>query len=450
MKKKYTSNPNCESDPVLTDLLKEKSELSETLKYAIKIIKLGIWEWDLATNQVTLSDEVFEITGCTRTDFNYDFDHIFTTFIHPQFQELLETSIAIALKTGVVPQEDYRVLSATNAPCWVRVNGRIIYDDQGHKIKMMGTMLDVTNDYSAKTELSRYLNFFESLMEALPCPIFYKDKAGLYKFCNAAFLEYLGMNKEDVINKNVFEISPEPLADIYYKADLELMAQRGHQVYESKAKYADGSYHDVIFSKAAHLDENGDILGLVGIIQDITENKLAEKKEKILLEIRSIFRHIHAIIANFETEIDFFNKILKEVLSVLSHSDEFVVLKFDDSENLSILTNTHPIEDKSTLLTTKYDALFLRKENRVGSSNPYIINDIENSKLRSSLIIPLYFNSELKWLISLDSYQTRLFDSIDLTAAKFIQEELTCFYQIFDLMRTNLKLSQANKNRDRG
>ncbi|GAU75875.1 GGDEF domain-containing protein [Fusibacter sp. 3D3] len=442
MTKKYTLNPNCKSCRVLNALLKQKCEIEETLKCAIKMTKLGIWEWNLITNQVTLSDEVFEITGYKKEDFNDDFDYIFTTLIHPQSQQLLNESIAIALKNGILPQEEYRILNLKNTPCWVRINGEVIYDDQGQKIKLIGTILDVTTDYMAKSTLSNDLSFFESLMEALPNPIFYKDRAGLYKFCNTAFLEYIGADKGSVFNKSVFEISPKKLADIYHKADLELMAQKGHQVYESKVKYADGSYRDVIFSKAAHVDENGETVGLVGIIQDITEKKNIEKKEKILQNVRDIFWRMNQTIMEFENEASFFNKILREFPSVLSHLDEAVVLKFDDSETLSILTNTGYIENETTLLKTKRQNLFLRKDNRVGMSKPYIINDIENSKVHASLIIPLYFNDEIKWLISLDSNRNRIFDEIDLIAARFIQEELPLFYHIFELTRTTLKLSR--------
>eukprot|EP00828_Plagiopyla_frontata_P006147 TRINITY_DN12643_c0_g1_i1.p4 TRINITY_DN12643_c0_g1~~TRINITY_DN12643_c0_g1_i1.p4 ORF type:complete len:161 (-),score=9.75 TRINITY_DN12643_c0_g1_i1:315-797(-) len=160
MTKKYTLNPNCKNCLILYSLLKQKSEVEETLKCAIKMTRLGIWEWNLITNQVALSDEVFEITGYKKTDFNDDFDYIFTTLIHPQSQELLEASIAIALETGIVPQEEYRILGLRDTPCWVRINGEIIYDDQGQKIKLIGTILDVTMDYLEKTHLANDLNFF--------------------------------------------------------------------------------------------------------------------------------------------------------------------------------------------------------------------------------------------------------------------------------------------------
>ncbi len=442
MTKKYTLNPNCENCLELNSLLKQKGEVEETLKCAIKMTKLGIWEWHLVTNQVNLSDEVFEITGYKRSDFNGDFDYIFTTLIHPESKLLLENSIAIALETGIVPQEEYRIIRLDENPCWVRINGEIIYDDQGQKVKLIGTIRDVTTDYLTKSLLSNDLSFFESLMEALPNPIFYKDSKGLYKFCNTAFLEYIGMDKENIINKNVFDVSPKPLADIYDKADLELMKQKGHQVYESKVKYADGSYHDVIFSKAAHINKSGEVLGLVGVMQDITEKKLAEKKERIVQSIRDIFWKLNQMIMKFENEVTFFNKILRELSPIMPDIDEFIVLKYDNSDNLSVLTSTGYIESEASLLDAKFKVLFSEKENRVGFSKPYIINNIRNSKVKSSLVIPLYFNSELRWFIFLDSNHNQAFSDLYLIAARFIQEELPIFYHIFDLTRATLRLSR--------
>ncbi len=95
----------------------------------------------------------------------------------------------------------------------------------------------------------------------------------MYRFCNEAFLDYLGLAKDEIISKSVYDVAPKDLADIYFKADQDLMNSKGKQVYEASVKYADGTIHDVIFSKAAHLDDDNNPLGLVGVMQDITEKK---------------------------------------------------------------------------------------------------------------------------------------------------------------------------------
>ena len=117
------------------------------------------------------------------------------------------------------------------------------------------------------------INFFKTLLEALPNPIFYKDAEGVYRFCNTAFANYLGLEIDEIVDKTVFDIAPLELAQIYADADRKMMENKQYQVYESRVKYADNTYHDVIFSKAAHIDDDGHVMGLVGIIQDVSEKK---------------------------------------------------------------------------------------------------------------------------------------------------------------------------------
>ncbi len=339
MSEKYKLNPECENCIMLNSILNKISEVEETIRCAVKITKLGIWQWDLITNKTYLSDEIFEITGHKKEDFEDNFDYVYNKMFHPQSQALLEKSIRTALETGIVPQEEFQILTITGQPCWVRINGEIIYDEKGNKVKMIGTVLDVTEDYNIKTDLLTDLSFFETLMEILPNPIFYKNAEGLYQFCNSAFLQYIGYDKEGIINKSVYDIAPHDLAEVYHKADLDLMAEKGQQVYESKVKYANGTFHDVIFSKAAHLDEYGKAVGLVGIIQDITEKKKTERKDKALQKIRDIFWKMNLSIMEIENDEAFFKRILSEMAVIFRGAVQSYVFNIESLDHYSVLTH---------------------------------------------------------------------------------------------------------------
>ncbi|WP_406828287.1 ATP-binding protein [Microbulbifer sp. ARAS458-1] len=125
--------------------------------------------------------------------------------------------------------------------------------------------------------LSDQLHFLQVLTDAIPAPIFYKDAKGIYTGCNRAFEEFLGKPRSEIIGRSVFGVSPGPQAKIYHEKDLELMHQRGHQVYESQVVYADGTLHDVVFNKGAYTLEDGRVGGLIGVILDITERKKLER-----------------------------------------------------------------------------------------------------------------------------------------------------------------------------
>ncbi len=115
--------------------------------------------------------------------------------------------------------------------------------------------------------------FVTILMEAIPVPIFYKDRGGRYMGCNSSYEEFYGISKEEMLGKCVFDIAPQVLAEVYHDKDMELLQDPGSQVYESQVKNARGDVRDVIFHKATFTDADGRVCGLIGAILDITERK---------------------------------------------------------------------------------------------------------------------------------------------------------------------------------
>ena len=123
-------------------------------------------------------------------------------------------------------------------------------------------------------------HLFETLLDSIPVPVFYKNRQGQYVGCNHAFEDFLGCTKEQMIGKSVFELSPPELAKIYYAQDESLFAEGGIQRYEAKVMDRAGAVHEVIFNKAVFADGQGNPAGLIGAILDVTERNQAERKLK--------------------------------------------------------------------------------------------------------------------------------------------------------------------------
>ncbi|MDR3568166.1 MAG: PAS domain S-box protein [Syntrophobacteraceae bacterium] len=129
----------------------------------------------------------------------------------------------------------------------------------------------------AAKAMEEQLGFLQTLVDTIPSPIFYKDVNGIYLGCNAAFEGYLGLPKSQIRGKTVYDVAPCELADVYWRADLALFEALGDQKYEGAVRYADGSLHDVLFTKKTFTDLSGNLAGLVGVMVDITERTRAEK-----------------------------------------------------------------------------------------------------------------------------------------------------------------------------
>jgi PAS domain S-box-containing protein len=123
-------------------------------------------------------------------------------------------------------------------------------------------------------------SFLGSLLNAIPIPVFFKDKEGRYRGFNRAFETFFGETREQLIGKSVFDINPPDLAEIYHAKDNELFESGGMQHYESQVKNAQGVVRDVIFNKAIFTDSQGIVKGLIGAILDITEIRQAEEALK--------------------------------------------------------------------------------------------------------------------------------------------------------------------------
>jgi len=142
---------------------------------------------------------------------------------------------------------------------------------------IIGILLDVSERTAAERAVADQLRFIGQLVDTIPSPVFFKDEEGRYLGCNAAFEQYIGIGRQDLVGRSVYDISPKDLADKYFAADQALFEQRGTQTYEAAVSYADGSRHDVVFYKATFNKADGSLGGLVGVIHDISERKRMEE-----------------------------------------------------------------------------------------------------------------------------------------------------------------------------
>ena len=301
------------------------------------------------------------------------------------------------------------------------------------------------------------INFFKTLLEALPNPIFYKDAEGVYKFCNTAFANYLGLEIDEIVDKTVFDIAPYELAKVYAEADRKMIENLQYQVYESRVKYADNTYHDVIFSKAAHIDDTGKVLGLVGIIQDISEKKAMEREVQMHYQLKDVFLKLNHDIILFSDEKSLLDALLIQVMSIFSACDQASVLEISDNEYLTVLAYSGYREEDMANFILPLDKSFMWQDVTGNIQSAHIVNNIKEyvsqgiqdvaiplsgKPVQSSLIVPIWINEKLKWIFSLDSSDDQVYTEIDRKVADFIRDELPIVYRIFELYLKTLEMSR--------
>ena len=146
----------------------------------------------------------------------------------------------------------------------------------------------IVNQKKAEQKLAISLSFQQQMLETIPVPIFYKNESYIYTGCNKKFEEFMGMDRQDIIGKSVYDLAPAKLAAVYHEKDSELINNPGVQHYNFEVQTkTNESNRQVIFHKATFDKANGQVGGLIGAILDITERKNAEnEKEKLIVELQ--------------------------------------------------------------------------------------------------------------------------------------------------------------------
>ncbi len=134
----------------------------------------------------------------------------------------------------------------------------------------------LTRQRAAKA-LEESTAFLNTLLDAIPVPVFYKNMEGRYIGCNQAFATFHGKPREELLGRAVFDIAPPELAEVYRAKDLELYRNPGVQVYDARVKDGQGLMHEVVYHKAVFRDSSGAVGGLIGVMIDVTERLKAEQ-----------------------------------------------------------------------------------------------------------------------------------------------------------------------------
>ncbi len=115
-----------------------------------------------------------------------------------------------------------------------------------------------------------------ALIQSLPYKVFRKDQDSVYVFCNEAFAADLGITPDQLPGKTDYDLFPKELADKYRADDKRLMASGETETIEEI--YIEGGQGRVVQTvKTPVRDQDGKIIGIIGIFWDITEQKEAEE-----------------------------------------------------------------------------------------------------------------------------------------------------------------------------
>ena len=116
----------------------------EVLQIALKANGMGLWVWDLETNAMHRSDEVFRMVGREPGAFADD-PLLWLNVVHPDDRESLAHAIETTRETGVDYHHQYRVVWPDGTIHWIESQGKRQRDAEGNATRVVGVMSDITH-----------------------------------------------------------------------------------------------------------------------------------------------------------------------------------------------------------------------------------------------------------------------------------------------------------------
>ncbi|MDX2321033.1 MAG: EAL domain-containing protein [Moritella sp.] len=146
----------------------------------------------------------------------------------------------------------------------------------GDIIGLLGIAVDVTSKFRSEKKLQEQTALLNSIFDALPDFVIYKDIQGRVLECNRAALKLANKKKSDVIGKTIEQLLPESTAQVSTDYDTQLKSNYKSANYKMEFKlagrevYVDVHKHPVI--------QNNQLVGTVSISRDINESRINLQK----------------------------------------------------------------------------------------------------------------------------------------------------------------------------
>lgn len=240
---------------------------------------VGTWVWDIIADQLT-GDERFARTFglCPKLCAKGLPLELVIASIHPDDSARVDKSIEDALQNSETYRCEYRVLHKDGLYRWVEASGKIERDSRGKPVRSPGVLLDIDSRRIAEDERDRLNELLRIFTAAVPGVVYAKDLEGRMLVANRGTAELIGKPPEFFIGKTDLEfLDDQQQARVLMETDRRIMQNNVSEQIEEQVNLPDGSAATWLSTKAPLLDENGEVIGLIGSSVDVTARKKAEE-----------------------------------------------------------------------------------------------------------------------------------------------------------------------------
>ncbi|AKB47299.1 sensory transduction histidine kinase [Methanosarcina sp. Kolksee] len=253
-------------------------ESERSLYEAQRMAHLGNWDWNIVTNELYWSDEIYRIFGRSPQEFGATFD-AFLSYVHPDDRDYVNNAVKEALN-GKKYNINHRITLASGEERIVHEQAEVIFNEENIPVHMRGTVQDITEQKKAEKALELANTYNRSLIEASIDPFVAIGPDGKITDVNNSTEFVTGYSRKELIGTDFSDYftEPEKAREGYQNAFQKGLVRN----YSLKIQHKNGQITPVLYNSSVYRDETGEVIGVFAAARDICEQKKAEEKIQVL------------------------------------------------------------------------------------------------------------------------------------------------------------------------
>lgn len=249
----------------------------EELQVLFDLIPAMIWFKDTENRHLRVNQRAADAVGKTVAEIEgRPCAEVYPQDAEKYYEDDLKVIASGRPKLGIVE----KIHDGDGNERWLQTDKVPYCDETGKVVGIVVAAQDITETKLAHEKLASERTLLRTLIDVLPDEIYVKDTASRFVVCNETCARFMGVSgPEALIGKTDADFRPAEMAARFRATELRIL-QGGAPFlnHEHGFTRADGSRLIIVSSKVPLRDSRGNIVGIVGTGQDITERKLAERR----------------------------------------------------------------------------------------------------------------------------------------------------------------------------
>ena len=279
----------------------------------------------------------------------------FFAMVHPDDLGGLRETIAESARRLSPFHHEWRVRHPVRGQLWIEGHSMPLREPDGGTL-WHGLASDITARKRAEEDLLRERRMLRTLIDHLPVCLYVKDTAGRFLLNNLANARMLGVTAEsEIVGKTVFDFFPAEIARLYDADDKDVVLTGAPVSGREEPYEAEGKRGWFATTKVPLRGGQNEIVGLVGISQDITGPKQDEERIKRLYRVYSVLSGISQAIVHEKDSHAMLEKACRIVVEKGQFRLAWIGLQAAPGPPMSITAHAGTDEDALKILRSMFD-----------------------------------------------------------------------------------------------